>query len=123
MLNDALGLEETTKKSQMFKQIQNELKRLTSENKMEVIIAIDEAQFLRKEVLREFIMLMNFDYDSKDYCTLIFVGQNEFSRTLRLKALEPLRQRINMNYTFTGFNEEEVGGLRGIKTEIGQLQK
>ena len=39
---------------------------------------------------------------------LIFVGQNEFLRTLRLKALEPLRQRINMNYTFTGFNEEEV---------------
>lgn len=89
-------------------QLNDELKRLTSENKMEVIIAIDEAQFLRKEVLREFIMLMNFDYDSKDYCTLIFVGQNEFLRTLRLKALEPLRQRINMNYTFTGFNEEEV---------------
>ena len=108
MLNDALGLEETTKKSQMFSQIQDELKRLTSENKMEVIIAIDEAQFLRKEVLREFIMLMNFDYDSKDYCTLIFVGQNEFLRTLRLKSLEPFRQRINMNYTFTGFNEEEV---------------
>ena len=108
MLNDAFGLEETTKKSQMFKQIQDELKRLTSENKMEVIIAIDEAQFLRKEALREFIMLMNFDYDSKKYCTLIFVGQNEFLRTLRLKALEPFRQRINMNYTFTGFNEEEV---------------
>ncbi|MBM6842156.1 AAA family ATPase [[Clostridium] spiroforme] len=108
MLNDAPGLEETTKKSQMFSQIQEELKRLTSENKMEVIIAIDEAQFLRKEVLREFIMLLNFDYDSKDYCTLIFVGQNEFLRTLRLKSLEPFRQRINMNYTFTGFNEEEV---------------
>ena len=36
------------------------------------------------------------------------MGQNEFLRTLRLKALEPFRQRINMNYTFTGFNEEEV---------------
>ena len=108
MLNNELGLEETTKKSQMFNQIQEELRRLTSENKMEVIIAIDEAQFLRKEVLREFIMLMNFDYDSKDYCTLIFVGQNEFLKTLRLKSLEPFRQRINMNYIFTGFNEEEV---------------
>ena len=108
MLNDALGLEEMTKKSRMFQAIQDELRRLTVENKMEVIIAIDEAQFLRKEVLREFIMLMNFDYDSKDYCTLIFVGQNEFIRTLRLKVLEPFRQRINMNYTFTGFNEEEV---------------
>ena len=76
MLNDALGLEETTKKSQMFNQIQDELKRLTSENKMEVIIAIDEAQFLRKEVLREFIMLMNFDYDSKDYLSLIHIYGN-----------------------------------------------
>ncbi|MGO5484563.1 AAA family ATPase, partial [Catenibacterium mitsuokai] len=78
------------------------LKHILKRRENNVIIAIDEAQFLRKEVLREFIMLMNFDYDSKDYCTLIFVGQNEFLRTLRLKALEPLRQRINMNYTFTG---------------------
>lgn len=108
MLNDELGLEETTKKSQLFKQIQNELKRLVTENKMEIVIAIDEIQFLRKEVLKEFIMLMNFDYDSRDYCTLLLVGQNEFLRTLRLKSLEAFRQRININYTFTGFDEDEV---------------
>lgn len=108
MLNDALGLEETTKKSQLFNQIQEELKRLVTENKMEVVITIDEIQFLRKEVLKEFIMLMNFDYDSRDYCTLILVGQNEFLRTLRLKTLEAFKQRININYTFTGFDEKEV---------------
>lgn len=79
MLSDELGLEETTKKLRMFTQIKEELKRLTTEHKMEVIIAIDECQFLKKEVLREFIMLMNFDYDSKDYCTIIFTGQNEVS--------------------------------------------
>lgn len=108
MLNEALGLEETTKKSQMFSQIQEELKRLVNENKMEIVIAVDEIQFLRKEVLREFIMLMNFDYDSRDYCTLLLIGQNEFLRTINLKSLEPLKQRINMNYIFTGFNEKEV---------------
>lgn len=107
-LNEQLGLEETTKKSVMFNAIQNEFKRLVKENKMEIILAIDEAQFLRKEVLKEFIMLMNFDYDSKDYCTLILIGQKELENTLRLRSLEPLRQRINMNYTFTGFNESEV---------------
>ncbi|MGN8644219.1 AAA family ATPase, partial [Catenibacterium mitsuokai] len=48
------------------------LKHILKRRENNVIIAIDEAQFLRKEVLREFIMLMNFDYDSKDYCTLIF---------------------------------------------------
>jgi type II secretory pathway predicted ATPase ExeA len=108
MLNEELGLEESTKKSQLFHQIQSELKRLVTEHKMEIVIAIDEIQFLRKEVLTEFIMIMNFDYDSKDYCTLLLVGQNEFLRTLRLKSLEPFRQRINISYTFTGFNEEEV---------------
>lgn len=108
MLNDELGLEETTKKSQMLHQIQEELKRLVVENKMEIVIALDEIQFLRKEVLKEFIMLMNFDYDSKDYCTLLLVGQNEFLKTLRLKSLEAFKQRINMNYTFTGFDEKEV---------------
>ena len=75
---------------------------------MEIIIAIDEIQFLRKDVLLEFIMLMNFDYDSKDYCTLILMGQNEFLKTLRYKSLEPFKQRINMNYSFIGFNENEV---------------
>ena len=45
---------------------------------MEIVLAIDEIQFLKKEVLREFIMLMNFDYDSKDYCTLLLLGQNDF---------------------------------------------
>ena len=45
LLNDALGLAETTRKSQMFQQIQEELRRLITENKMEVIIAIDEVQF------------------------------------------------------------------------------
>lgn len=108
MLNDELGLEETTKKSTLFHQIQAELKRLVVENKIEIVIAIDEIQFLKKEVLQEFIMLMNFDYDSRDYCTMLLVGQNDFLRTLRLKSLEAFKQRINMNYTFTGFDETEV---------------
>lgn len=103
-----LGLEETTQKTRMFRNIQEELRRLITDKKMEVIIAIDEVQFLRKEVLREFIMLLNFDYDSKDYCTLILTGQNEFLKTLRFKQLEPFRQRINMSYIFSGFDETEV---------------
>lgn len=108
MLNEALGLEETTRKSQMFHQIQEELRRLACENKMEIIIAIDEAQFLKKEIIREFVMLLSFDYDSKDFCTLILAGQNELLRTLNYKMLEAFRQRINMNYTFTGFDEKEI---------------
>lgn len=108
MIADALGLEEMTKKSILFKQIQEELKRLVTEHKMEIIIAVDESQFLRKEVIQEFVMLMNFDIDSKDFCTLILIGQNEFVRTLHFKVMDAFRQRINMTYMFTGLSEEEV---------------
>lgn len=128
ILNDALGLEEKTKKSQMFQQIQDELKRLICESKMEVIIAIDEVQFLKKEILKEFIMIMNFDFDSKDYCTLILTGQNEFTRTLRFKSIEAFRQRININYTFTGFDENEVeeyirSRLKAVNCRLDLFQK
>lgn len=107
-LNDALGLTDVRRKSKLFEQIQDELRRLIIENKTEVVIAIDEVQYLVKDILKEFVMLLNFDYDSKDYCTLILTGQNEFMRVLRFKELESFRQRININYTFTGMDEKEV---------------
>lgn len=108
LLNDALGLAQTARKSKLFEQIQEELRRLIVDNKMEVVITIDEVQYLKKEILKEFVMLLNFDYDSKDYCTLILAGQNEFLRMLRFKELEAFRQRVNINYTFTGMDEKEV---------------
>ena len=39
----------------------------------------------------------------------VFLSSPGMCKTTCLrKTLEPFRQRINMNYTFTGFNEEEV---------------
>ena len=108
-LNDELGLEESHKKNILFRQIQSELERLSKEH-MEVVIVIDEAQFLSEMVLKEFIMLFNFHYDSADYCTVILTGQMEFIRKMRLRSLEPFKQRTNINYTMTGFIEDEIGG-------------
>lgn len=108
-LNDALGLEESSRKSVMFAQIQHEMERMASDH-VNVILAIDECQYLTVQVLKEFVMLMNFAYDSVDCCTLILMGQPEALRTLRAKSLEPFKQRINMNYFLTGMDEEEVRG-------------
>lgn len=53
-------------------------------------------------------MLMNFNLDSEDCCTLILIGLPEIEKTLRAKVLQPFRQRINMHYTLTGFTADEV---------------
>lgn len=108
-LNDALGLEESGKKSILFNQIHDELERL-SNDRIHVIIAIDECQYLTVQVMKEFVMLLNFSYDSIDCCTLILIGQVSALKTLRAKILEPFRQRININYMLTGMDEKEVRG-------------
>lgn len=106
-LNDALGLEESRRKSKLFDQIKGEIENLNRSH-INVIIAVDEAQFLSRAILKEFIMLMNFSFDSRDCCTLILMGQSTIEGSLRAKALEPFRQRINMHYTLTGFTQDEV---------------
>lgn len=106
-LNDELGLEDSTRKTVLFRQIQDEIISLSHDH-VNVVIVIDEAQLLAKSVLTELTLLMNFNLDSEDCCTLILIGLPAVEKTLRAKILLPLRQRINMHYTLTGFTAEEV---------------
>ena len=70
-----LGLIPTHRKSDMFKQIQECIINLVKNKKIKVIICLDEAQYLKTDILNDLKMLMNFEMDSKNYFTLILSGQ------------------------------------------------
>ena len=74
---------------------------------MRCVIIIDEAQYLQTAILNDLKLLLNFEMDSKDYATLILAGQPLLNNILTKKAHEALKQRIVMNYNFTGINKEE----------------
>lgn len=103
-----LGLETCRSKTKLFFDIQNYIKQLVQEQKKNIVIAIDEAQLLNKDILTDLKILFNFDMDSKNMVTLILIGLPVINHTLSKRVFEDLNQRIVMKYDFKGITEADT---------------
>lgn len=109
ILSDELDLDiGSCYKTDLYKNIQYEFKRLVEKDRIHPIVILDDAHLLSREILSNFKIFYDFDMDSKDYITLIMVGQEELKYELKKNIYETLNQRIIINYTFKGFSREEV---------------
>lgn len=106
-LCDGLGIAPAYKKVTMFKQIQEAIFSYSSKNITPVII-VDEVQFISNSILDDFRLILNFDMDSKNPCIVIFCGQPKLVLQLERQPHEALRQRIAVNYTFSGLSRSET---------------
>ena len=105
---DRLNLEKKGGKPGMFKAIQERIYHLYKEKRRPLILAIDEAQYLNSDILRDLKMFMNFQYDSLNCFTLILCGEPYLNRTLEKPVHESLLQRVTAHYAFTGLNPAET---------------
>ena len=103
-----LGIEPKFKKIDMFKQIQERIQTLVKDRKITPVIVLEEAQYLRTDILNDLKMLLNFEMDSKEMIILIMIGQPILNDTLARNVHEALAQRIVVNYSFNGLGDEEV---------------
>ena len=103
-----LGLEPNTKKTTMFKDIQERVYSLLKEKRKTFILAIDESQYLNISILRDLKMLMNADYDSLDCFALVLIGQSHLNDILEKPVHEALKQRIVVHYNYEGLSIEEA---------------
>ena len=104
----SFGLDTYHSKTKMFFSIQNHIKQLVQEQKKNLIIAIDEAQLLQKDILTDLKILFNFEMDSKNMVTLILIGLPVINHTLSKGIFEDLNQRIVMKYDFRGITEHDI---------------
>ena len=116
-----LGIEPACKKVDMFKQIQERIRTLVEDRRITPVIIIDEAQYLRTEILNDLKMILNFEMDSRDYAILILVGQPVLNDILTRNIHEALRQRIMVNYTYNGIEPEEVKEYIITRCEIAGI--
>ena len=107
-LCELLGLDIRTGKTVMFRAIQDRILYLFQEKKQPLILAVDEAQYLSNQILKDLKMLMNFDYDSRNCFTLILSGEPYLNNTLEKPIHEALRQRVTVHYAFQGLTDDEV---------------
>jgi type II secretory pathway predicted ATPase ExeA len=103
-----LGLDFGSRKSTMFRGIQEHLYYVKKEKRRTMIICLDECQYLSYSVLCDLSMLMNFNYDSFSAFALALAGLPHFNNNLMKPLNEPLRQRIIANYSYSGLSKSET---------------
>lgn len=103
----ALDLEPSHKKIDMFRQIQGRIESLATTQKITPVIILDEAQYLKNEILHDLTLLLNFHMDSVRNCIVILCGLPNLSVTLSRTTQEALRQRIVTQYQMIGLEPNE----------------
>lgn len=83
-----------------------------------IIVVIDEAQNLSREVLEEVRLLTNMGQGEAQPVQIILVGQPELEATVNRADLAQLRQRIRVHCRLTPLTREELGGYVGHRLQV-----
>lgn len=103
-----MGLPTERSLSALYRSIREEVSRLSLEAKIRPILIIDEAQYLRNDILENLRLLTNYEMDSQNRFCMIFVGQAELRRRLSMAVHEPLAQRLVVRYHLGGLSKDEL---------------
>ena len=118
-----LGIEPAFKKIDIFRQIQESIINYVKNKKQQIIICVDEAQYLKNAIINDLKILMNFEIDSKNYFTLILIGQPLLNTLLNRGVHEAMRQRITVSYNLLGISKEEIKEYINSRLDISHGNK
>lgn len=107
-------------RTDIYKKIQDEFKRLVTKDRVQPIIILDDIHLIRKEIFDNFKIFYDFDMDSCDYVSLILVGKPEIKDELCKNIYEGIKQRIIVNYTFEGLSRQEVKSYIESRLKIAE---
>ena len=108
-----LGLPTERSRASLYRQIRNEVTRLSIEARMRCLLIVDEAHALRSEVLEELRLLTNYAMDSENRLCLLLCGQTELRRRVAMAVHEPLNQRIVVRYQLGTLSQDECAAYLG----------
>ena len=115
-INDELGIKyDTDNTKDLIDKLNAFLMRQKTERK-KVILLIDEAQNLSRNILEQLRLLSNLETSKEKLLQIILVGQPELSDILDSHELRQLGQRITLRYYLTPLNFKET--LEYIKYRI-----
>jgi len=104
----ALGLSSMGRRSSVFRRIKEFIISLNEGQRIHPVIFIDEAHSLSSDTLKEIRMLTNFDYDSKNACTIVLSGHSELRAKLNLNIFTSLANSITYSIHLEALPAEET---------------
>ena len=103
-----LGLPTERSRATAYRAIRAEITRLVQESKLLPVLIVDEAQFLRNDVLDDLRLLTNYSMDSDHRLCLLLVGLTELRRRLSMAIHESLNQRLVVRHHLGGLDRDEL---------------
>jgi len=117
-INDELGIEyDTDNTKDLIDKLNAFLMRQKSSGK-KVILLIDEAQNLSRNILEQLRLLSNLETNKEKLLQIILVGQPELSDILDSHDLRQLSQRITLRYHLIPLNLTETGDYINYRINI-----
>lgn len=89
----------------LLKRIENILNKIKGEGE-NAIVMIDEAQVLRKVLLEEIRLLLNFEDKGGKLLQIVMLGQPEMAK--KIEKMPQVKQRINVRYHIGPMGKEET---------------
>lgn len=102
------GIEPVSRKSEMFRRLQDRLSDLAIGKRIRPIMIIDEAHRLAPAFFEEIRLFTNFECDRRDEMVVLLAGQPLLAQRLRLAVNEPLSQRIIVRATLKSLTAAET---------------
>ena len=107
-INDEFGISSAANNSKDLIDTLNVFLMEKKSQKKNVILFIDEAQNLNKEVLEQLRLLSNLETNTGKLLQIVLVGQPELQNMLDSQELRQLRQRITLRWYLTPLNRKET---------------
>jgi len=107
-INDELGIKYDAADTKDLVDKLNAFLIRTKAQRKKVILLIDEAQNLSRNVLEQLRLLSNLETNQEKMLQIILVGQPELSEILNTHELRQLSQRITLRYQLSPLNHKET---------------
>lgn len=104
----SLGLSPMGRRSTIFRRIKDFIINLNDSQRIHPVIFIDEAHSLSSDALKEIRMLTNFDFDSKNACTIVLSGHSDLRLKLNLNIFTSLANSITYSILLEALPAEET---------------
>jgi general secretion pathway protein A len=122
-INDEFGIKSN---SETTKDLIDGLNAFLMQNKAEgnrVILLIDEAQNLARNVLEQLRLLSNLETNKDKLLQIVLIGQPELSELLESRELRQLGQRITLSYHLTPLSFKETRDYIQFRINIAAQRK
>jgi type II secretory pathway predicted ATPase ExeA len=104
-----LGRERSFFRGDSRRKLHQEIEYIREVRHRKLVVIVDEAHLLNREMLEELRFLLNFKMDSESPLALILSGQNELEENLDRRSSTAIRQRINYRCRLAPLSLAETG--------------